>query len=387
MRTLALCVVPLLAAILAAGEARADEPDLGTYGEVLTESTFEGLHNAFADHPIFNGFTSFDALTGDDFGKPFELRPRHCYVQIDSLWLQRNDSDEVTFLGLDVFGTTGFPNDDIPLITTETLDLEQRAGPRVIFGVPVTMDTFVEATYFFNQNGQSQGAEGFDDLDVPFRPFSPPLLPTDSTDSFDNADLAIAHYDSRLHNAEVGIRHWVSDRLSVLVGARYFHLDEQFQLLTFDGVLNNIAEFNHTHGRYEITTDNEMVGGQIGGNLIVLALFGNRVVFDIGGKAGVLANFARTDQLVTDVSDTVILRNSHDEDDDVAFIGEVSATATIRITDCIAVRGGFFGMWLNGVAVAPDQADFSPAASGNPDIDDNGDVFYQGGFVGVELRR
>jgi hypothetical protein len=172
-----------------------------------------------------------------------------------------------------------------------------------------------------------------------------------------------------------------------LAGARYMHLDEQFQLLTFDGVLNNIAEVNHSHGRYDINTDNEMVGGQVGGNLIVLALFGNRVLFDIGGKAGVLANFSRTGQLVTDRSDTLILRASHDEDDDVAFVGEASATATIRLTDCIAVRGGYFGMWLTGVAVAPDQADFSPAAAGNPSIDNNGDVFYQGGFVGLELRR
>lgn len=365
MKTYALCVSTLLAALLIAVEAKAGDPETGGFVEWEWWGELDDITNP--DAP----FTRF---TYDP----------DWYVQADSLWLRRGDSERVTFL-VDDFG---FFFDRVELLTTDDLEFQDQAGPRVTVGKQIHLGTYIEGTYFTHDFSESATVNGFDNLTVPFKPFAPPGLPlVGSTDSLDEADRAVASYDSELHNVELNLRQWCGDNVCFLAGARYVNVEENFKIRTFDGLTNIFAEFPDTFGEYRIDTRNELLGGQLGADVVLLRLFGNQLIINAGGKAGAYANSADASQFVGDVSNTVVLRNSEDDANDVAFLGEVSLTATVRFTDNIALRGGYFGMWLSGVALAPDQANFAPAAAGSPSIDTNATVYYDGGFIGLEVRR
>jgi hypothetical protein len=64
---------------------------------------------------------------------------------------------------------------------------------------------------------------------------------------------------------------------------------------------------------------------------------------------------------------------------DVAFLGEVGITGIVRIHRCVALRGGYQAMLVDGVGQGMDAF----FASGM----NNGTVFYHGLQFGVEYRR
>ena len=77
---------------------------------------------------------------------------------------------------------------------------------------------------------------------------------------------------------------------------------------------------------------------------------------------------------------------------DVAFVGDASATITYRVNYNWTLRGGLQALFLDGVALAPSNFNTEPpagpfgplATSRVPFLNDNGNVFYWGFFGGVE---
>ena len=77
---------------------------------------------------------------------------------------------------------------------------------------------------------------------------------------------------------------------------------------------------------------------------------------------------------------------------DVAALGEATLLATYRLNYSWTIRGGVQAMYVDGVALAPDnfnpEPPLGPFGPGNTDrvplVDDDGSIFYYGFTAGVE---
>ena len=71
----------------------------------------------------------------------------------------------------------------------------------------------------------------------------------------------------------------------------------------------------------------------------------------------------------------------------MAFEGELNLSGIFRINDVWSLKAGYSVMWIEGLALAPDQLDFNFAVSpsGNTLTSDGG-MFIHGANVGLEAR-
>jgi hypothetical protein len=74
---------------------------------------------------------------------------------------------------------------------------------------------------------------------------------------------------------------------------------------------------------------------------------------------------------------------------DVALVGEIGIGAAYEVARHISLLGGYRWLWVDGVALASDQAAVNPPPLIGPaaGVDTSGDLFYNGAFVGLEVRR
>lgn len=116
--------------------------------------------------------------------------------------------------------------------------------------------------------------------------------------------------------------------------------------------------------------------------------------FSIGGyaKAGVFHNIARgsVTESYRDLQNglSTYSRTLGARKDRVSFAGNLGITGTILFSDSVRLFGGYELMYLNGVALAPDQAnaivtDISNSTSLN--LRSNSDALFHGGRIGLEI--
>jgi hypothetical protein len=67
-------------------------------------------------------------------------------------------------------------------------------------------------------------------------------------------------------------------------------------------------------------------------------------------------------------------------------VGELGLSGTYQLTRVLTVRGGYNLMWIAGVALAPDQLDFTDLPSSGTALDRGGGIFLHGANVGLEAR-
>jgi hypothetical protein len=161
-----------------------------------------------------------------------------------------------------------------------------------------------------------------------------------------------------------------------IAGFRYINLGEELHIAAQG------AEPGE-QGTYNIRTANHLYGGQLGARLRrSQGLFG----WEATGKAGIFGNDAQQTQSVEDYLYTIrpLVSNGGGQ---VAFVGEINISALCRLTDVWNLRAGYNAMWIEGLALAPDQLDFNfaTAPSGNQ-LHNGGGMFLHGANVGLEAR-
>jgi hypothetical protein len=181
-------------------------------------------------------------------------------------------------------------------------------------------------------------------------------------------------YASALRLAEINLRRQCVEGFTVLIGFRTGELDEAYDatgLGTGGAVGLESKTFNHLYG-LQIGGDWEFYNA--GGPLRISALC----------KAGIYGNAAS--QRSHRIADTdEIFEAGRNQ---ATFMGEAGALATYDITKHLAFRASFTAVWLEGVALAPEQINvngFGPNGVG-PGIDTSGGLFYYGGGLGMEVR-
>jgi hypothetical protein len=162
-------------------------------------------------------------------------------------------------------------------------------------------------------------------------------------------------------------------------GLRYLDIGNDLNIAVqrdeFGGVEN---------GSYTIHAGNRLFGGQVGGRL--RRTF-NRFGWELTGKAGIYDNAAEQTQTVIDFPNFPLRPTTTTQGDDVAFVGELNLSGVYRLTNALWFKAGFNVIWIEGLALAPDQLDFNFAASpsGNQ-LTTTGGMFLYGANVGLEAR-
>lgn len=185
-----------------------------------------------------------------------------------------------------------------------------------------------------------------------------------------------AHYESALRLGEFNVRRELCSGLTLLAGFRMGELDELFRESGLETSIQQTAilrtnTYNHLYG-FQLGADWEVYNE--GGPLRINALC----------KSGVYGNAAsqKTYQLMPGyINETLGARRNQ-----AAFIGEVGGVLSYSITSNLSLRATGQVMWIEGVALAPEQLLMNDFTIGSATLDSQGGIFCYGGGLGLELK-
>ena len=271
-------------------------------------------------------------------------------VAVDSVVMRRDQMDAVPLVVDSGTGNT--------LLAANDLDLGYRAGLRLSVARQISRHNDIEFEFFsIEQLGASAtvAAPGAQ------------LLMYGAT--FGSAPLGL-EYDTDLRNFEVNWCHyWGSGRIKTLIGFRGMELGEHL-------TVNDLVS---PPGLFLGDVNNQLIGGQIG---IEGALWQSRRCEIEGGlKCGVYRNSAEFDAAFPQAGPGAAFQAAEDH---TAFSGELWLGVNYDLTDWLALRLGYQAMWVEGVAILPEQLDdLAVPILGDPDV--SGSPFYHGATFGLQV--
>jgi Putative beta barrel porin-7 (BBP7) len=263
----------------------------------------------------------------------------------------------------------------LPGATTSALNtgdfgFDWKAGPDLTLGYRPTPKDAWEITYF--------GLLDWHDIESRTTAAADLSLPgaLGGTLFFNGADTVVTSYTSRINDAEINY-FWKPEPWSnwmFLAGMRYFNVDERFDTLAES--LGNGSSF------YNIHTINNLWGAQTGARYRI-----DRVHWSwmVDGKAGVYGNNA-TQRQVVGVSGGALTRDAGQNEDNWAFVGQLDATITYHLGKYWEAMAGYNVLWVDGLALAPDQLDFTSTPASGTSLNHNGSLFMHGVHAGVACR-
>ncbi len=262
------------------------------------------------------------------------------------------------------------------------VDLGLAIGPRLALGGVTENGVHWEGLYFGLYNwATNESVTGNGNL----------LLAGDlgraGTNNFTNVDFISVDYDSEIHNAEVNVIHhlhgWTSypdDELVLLTGVRFLVLNEDLQLVGNDTVGDG------TPGQYTVKTENYLFGAQVGARGRRRM---QRTTLQGSMKFGLFGTSHQQDTLLTDFDQAgnfVTLRDLQFTDQTAAVLFEFDLSAAVAITDEVTLQAGWLGIWIQGVATAANQLDFTDTINASMDLDPDESVWVQGVYLSLERR-
>ena len=313
------------------------------------------------------------------------------YGQVEALFLQREPRLRRQAIVVD-------PNSDTTFMSTSDLNFDYDPGLRTTIGVRLWGGRAMEFSYFGLSDGTADAVAASDDpaafLEFPDNLFG---------NVFVDPDLVRARYSSQLHSFELNFpcccgccencrngcqgncrnqHSWDQTHchsVEWFTGFRYINLDEELNVSAQRIVGGGLEE-----GSYDLRTSNHLYGVQLG---MRERHTRGRFGWEAGGKAGIFGNDAHQSQSVTDFPDFPLRPTVASSGGQVAFIGDTNLTALYRLTKVWNLRAGYNAIWIEGLALAPDQLDFDFAsANGGSQLHTGGGMFLHGVNLGVEAR-
>ena len=171
------------------------------------------------------------------------------------------------------------------------------------------------------------------------------------------------NYESLLDSGEINLRTRQWRNIAPIAGLRVLQVE--------DSILHTSAA-----GVGSAMCDNELYGFQLGFEGVVF----QQGRWSVEGimKAGVFYNNL---DVMMNTANIDFTRHFHQ----TSFIGEASLFMRYRLAQCLSFYAGYQGLWLDGVALIPDQFDnFSPGPSPVQGRADLTTVEYHGGLIGFE---
>ena len=184
-------------------------------------------------------------------------------------------------------------------------------------------------------------------------------------------------YGTDLYSAEFNLRHQYHPCVSVLAGFRWIELDDE---LRGSHVTPSVQQL------YRLSAANKMYGLQVGADAALLSQRWYRL--DLVSRAGIMANHVDLDASspITGSIGGLVSSVAADEDH-TSFVGELGLRGVARLCGGLSAYGGYHLMWLDGVALAPQQLSrTSLRAPGSASIDTSSTLFMHGATVGLEYQ-
>ncbi|MCY2967763.1 MAG: BBP7 family outer membrane beta-barrel protein [Planctomycetota bacterium] len=268
-------------------------------------------------------------------------------------WLSRSNgaTDQTLVVELPPLST--------PVMSTNDVSLGSQFNPGAIFTLGINFDQVsgVDFVYWGLQN------------------YSNSATVTTATVDFIFADRMSAEYNSQLNNAEANYRQTI-EGVTMLAGFRYFSLAETFNI-------NSRNAFTQTSSDYHIDAHNQLVGGQVG---LGYGVEWGRFHLGADTKFAVLANLCSQDTLLNDFGNTFTRRNYSDQSTPVSLISDTTVNGKFQVTDWLAVELGYRFMWVQNVALAPNQLDLTDSPAGTKIIDPRSHIYLNGLMLSTEVR-
>jgi hypothetical protein len=294
------------------------------------------------------------------------------YGVVEALILQRNIAGSSIPLVVDA--VTGDP-----LLSTNNLSFPFAGGLRAYFGHRFR-DCWAWELGYFGVYGANASANITGNLSLP-GDFS-------GLNVFFGADRVAVNYTSNLNGAEFNLVNccccsdtcgcqstWNS--VEWLYGFRYLNISDTLTIAAQRAEVGGIET-----GSYDVRAANNLYGGQIGTRL--RRCWG---LWSVEGtaKAGLFYNNATQSQTVVDFPNFLV-RQSSSSVDRLAFLGELNASLIRQITDYWYVRAGYNLIWIDGIALAPNQLDFTLTSTSGTRTNSGGTMFLHGVNIGLEAR-
>jgi hypothetical protein len=162
------------------------------------------------------------------------------------------------------------------------------------------------------------------------------------------------------------------------VGFRYIYLAEKLDLLA-----EREEYFGTETGSYKIRAHNNLYGTQMG---VRMRRLGNRLGWETTAKAGIYGNDAFQQQVIIDYPNFPLRPLVSAEHGQVAFVGELDFSLIYKLNDVWSLRAGYDLFWIEGVALAPNQLDFSFDSASGSGLNSRGGMFLHGVNVGLEAH-
>jgi hypothetical protein len=334
-------------------------------GPIETASATYDVSSSFRAAPIVEEPVPASALAS--YGRT--------YVQMDGLFWHRAGSGCSEVLALNTGSVT-------PRAVLDTNDpsFNLTGGVRALVGWTPNCCSHCTAweLSYFGLYGWQANASAVDNNNL--------TIPGDlgaASNNFLNADRIAANYQSDFHNLELNCIKscCVCDgTIDFLAGVRIINLNETFTLIGDDSADEGV-------GTYTINTNNYLYGLQLGGRYTRNWCNWSMQLI---GKGGVFLNDATQSQQVLDSPFTggtpfqlrsAIAANGNS----VAGLGELGVVAIRPINDVWSFRVGYTALGIGGLALAPDQLDFTDAAGvSGSNLNMCGFVFLHGGLAGLQ---
>jgi len=293
-------------------------------------------------------------------------------VTADAMLLQRSGGRSQPILFVPIVGP---PVSNVIALDANDLTFNLQVGPRVSLTRRLHSECSIEVNHFSVYGGSASAV----------RDGNPQIL-FPAGGLFVSTQFTV-DYTSQFSSTELNYRHRHNDRVELLAGVRWVELVERF-----DVVNTGVAPIFSPN--YAMRTGNSMYGFQLGAYANLFER-GGRFSMDGFVKAGVFANDPY--QQTTSMGNLGSIVVANDDTDQTAFLGEIGLTGVYRFSERWTARFGYQVMWIDGVALAPDQIPFTDTippvnalpgsvSAGTADLHANGSSLYHGGHVGFEVR-
>ncbi|MFO0902863.1 MAG: BBP7 family outer membrane beta-barrel protein [Pirellulales bacterium] len=303
------------------------------------------------------------------------------YGSVEFLYLHRAAASGATSLIEDA-------NSGAPLLTGDALSFGYQPGMRALVGLRGSDLGGVEFGYFgyFDHSATTSVSAA----DYPGATLALPGALGGASNVFFGLTDAAFDYSSAINSYEINWTCCCCDTrtnccgrtlgysIEWLAGLRYLTLDEQLQI---NG--RRFETVDYETGYYHIDARNDLYGVQTGLRSRVCR---GRWAAEGVAKAGLFANQAGQTQTVIDYPNFPLRPTVGDSGTSMAFVGELGFTAIYQLNHTWGLRAGYDLIWLQGVALAPSQLDYSFTPESGTSYERGDGLFLHGFRFGVEAR-
>jgi len=308
------------------------------------------------------------------------------YAVFDALFLQRNNA------AINRPAVVNSTSPGVPVITTGDLQSTIGTGARLLYGNYGSEDLGWEVGYLgvFGMNAARAATSPGGTLQAPNQQFATQtgLIDGFSARVTDTASVNSVELNAVFHEYDGGFNRrsgrpaqrcegYDGGHLDWIAGFRWANLQDAASL----AIPRGAAPVPST---YDVSSTSNLFAAQVGTR--------GRMAFDTWGvEGGIRIGLAGTalsqSQTLADPLSAMPFRQRMSSDTTgMGMIASTNLSAIYRLSDVWGLRAGYNLMWLTGVALAPDQWDFTPSQTGGTNLNGSGSLFLSGASLGLEAR-